>query len=55
MGKPIDLEAIKDELDLDTSPEATVRFDATMKRMMRMPTSKEEDEALAKWCKRMGW
>lgn len=48
MGKPIDWDAIN-ELDLDTSPEAEVRFNAALKRAMNVPISEVEAEALRKW------
>jgi hypothetical protein len=56
MGKPIDMAAINEELDLDTSPEAQERFDAALKRGMGMPTTEREDELLRQWCtKERGW
>lgn len=55
MGKDIDLDAIN-ELDLDKSPEADERFEAAVKRGLRVPTTAREDELLRKWCtKERGW
>lgn len=55
MGKDIDWDAIN-ELDLDTSPEADERFEASLKRAMRMPTTERENQLLREWCtKERGW
>lgn len=52
MGKDIDWEAIK-KLNLDTSPEAEMRFNAALKRALRVPTTPEEDKALAEQARRV--
>lgn len=54
MGKDINWDEIND-LDLDTSPEAKERFDAALKRAMRMPTTEREDQLLREWCEKRGW
>lgn len=54
MGKDIDWEAIK-ALDIDTSPEAGERFNAAVKRGLRVRTTEREDQLLREWCKEQGW
>jgi hypothetical protein len=50
----IDWDYIK-TLDIDTSPEAEIRFNASLKRAMNVPTTPEEDKLLAAWVKKQGW
>lgn len=50
----IDWDAIE-KLEFDNSPEAEIRFKAICKRMMKMPTTPEEDALIAKRVKELGW
>jgi hypothetical protein len=50
----IDWDAIE-KMQMDTSPEAEIRFNALCKRMLGQKTTPEEDALLAKRCKELGW
>jgi hypothetical protein len=54
VGNDINWDEIE-EVELDTSPEAEIRFNAALKRGLRMPTTPEEDQLLDAWAKKQGW